>query len=126
MRVSTKMTRHISFVRAAVAKLPGVFALWNGPDVVQVNKFRSFQMDKVRHPCKSAGADGFDKFLRPRSHGHQSGRRHPSSNCRGATIPGFQGNGTTIVHATSCPQEGLYSLPSSVCSVARSARRLVY
>ena len=104
----------------------------NGANRLQVNEtqlrtrydqFRAFQRDKVGQRRKSAVADGFDRFMRSRSD-RASGWEDASPEIvvEWLCFLDSQGNGTTIVHATSCPQVGQYSLSCSDRSLGCTRR----
>ena len=104
----------------------------NGAIRLQVNdtqlrtrydQFRAFQRHKVRQRRKCAVADGFDKFIRSRSD-RASGWEDasPEMGVEWLCFLDSQGNGTTIVHATSCPQVGQYSLSCSDRSLGCTRR----
>ena len=104
----------------------------NGANRLQVNEtqlrtrydqFRAFQRDKVGQRRKSAVADGFDRFMRSRSD-RASGWEDasPEMVVEWLCFLDSQGNGTTIVHATSCPQVGQYSLSCSDRSLGCTRR----
>ena len=136
--VFTKTTKHIGFIRAAVAKPLGDFPLsgtaqTSSASLLQVNEtqprtrydqLRSFQRDKVGQRHKSAMADGFDRFMRSRSD-RASGWEDASPEMAVEWLRFIdpQGNGTTIiVHATSCPQVKQYSLYCSDRSLGGTRR----
>ena len=104
----------------------------NGANRLQVNEtqlrtrydqFRAFQRDKVGQRRKSAVADGFDKFMRSRSD-RASGWEDasPEMVVEWLCFLDSQCNRTTIVHATSCPQVGQYSLSCSDRSLGCTRR----
>ena len=78
------------------------------------DQFRAFQRDKVGQRRKSAVANGLDKFMRSRSD-RAAWWEDASAEMviERLRFLDSQGNGTTIVLATSCPQVGQYSLSCS-------------
>ena len=110
----------------------GLPSVGNGSNFLVVNEtqqrtrydqFRSFQKEKVGQRRKTAVADGFDKFVRSRSNGASGWEDAPLVMVvEWLCFLDSQGNGTTIVHATSCPQVGQYSLSCSDRSLGCTRR----
>ena len=86
-RASFRENEDISVLsQLPLRSVPRSWPVWNGPDLLQVKKtllrtrydhFCIFQVDKVENWCKSARADGFDKFMRSPSHGRRGGNTPP-------------------------------------------------
>ena len=90
---------------------------------IRYDQFFSFQNEKVGQRRKSAVADGFDKFVRSRSNGASGWEdASPDRVVEWLCFLDSQGKGTTIVHATSCPQVGQYSLSCSDRSLGCTRR----
>ena len=90
---------------------------------IRYDQFCSFQNEKVGQRRKSAGADGFDKFVRSRSNGASGWEdASPDRVVEWLCFLDSQGKGTTIVHAPSYPQVGQYSLSCSDRSLGCTRR----
>ena len=110
----------------------GCSPIENGANRLQVNEtqlrtrydqFRAFQRDKVGRQRKTAEVDGFYKFMRSRSD-RASGWEDasPEMVVEWLCFLDSQGNGSTIVRATSCPHVGQYSLSCSDRSLGCTRR----
>ena len=110
----------------------GLPQIGDGSDLLVVNEtqlrtgydqFHSFQKQKVGQRRKSAVADVFDKFVGSRSNGASGWEdASPVMVEEWLCFLDFQGNETTIVHATSCPRVEQCSLSCSDRSLGCTPR----